>query len=106
VVDLGTNGAITVLFPTPADEPVVRAGQELRLPSEAARALYTPDPPYQAGEPLGTGVVRAFVTPRPLILPETATGAVSADAFLRALREATGTQPWGTAALTYRITAP
>lgn len=106
VVDVGTNGVIGVLYPTPADEPKVRGGEELRLPSEAARALYVPETPYQAAAPVGTGVVRAFVTPRPLVFSKTAAGAVSADALLRALCEATGTQPWATAALRYRITDP
>jgi hypothetical protein len=106
VVDLGTDGAISVLYPMlPADEAAVRAGEEVRLPSEAASAMMAPQPAYQAGEPAGTGVVRVFVTPRPLALAEV-TGTLSADAVLRALRDATGggTEPWGTATLTYRIT--
>jgi len=104
VVDLGTDGVMGVLYPTPADEAEVQAGTEVRLPTQGARRLYAPQPPYMAAEPTGTGVVRAFVTPRPMQLPGAADGPISADALLRALREATSSnEPWATATLTYHI---
>lgn len=104
VVDLGTNGVMGVLYPTPADEAQVAAGREIRLPTPAARTLFAPQTPYITAEPTGTGIVRAFVTPRPMQLPDASSGPVSADALLRALREATsGNEPWATATLTYQI---
>jgi hypothetical protein len=105
LVDLGTDGTISVLYPLSSkDSAWVEAGQELILPSAAARAQFAPDPPYKASPPTGAGAVRAFITARPLMLPSPTSGPISADAFLRALRDtAVGGEAWATAVLYYRI---
>jgi hypothetical protein len=61
LVDLGTDGTVAVLLPN----------AEMRsVPVRAGRALRYPDPDgalaFVAQEPVGTGLVRAFVTERPL----------------------------------------
>lgn len=105
VVDLGTDAQIQVLYPLPREGVgQVGAGQEVTLPSAALIAAAAPDRPYPASPPTGVGMVRAFVTPRPLVLPDPAEGPVSADVLLTALREAiSGGEPWSTVALSYRI---
>ena len=105
LVDLGTDGTLFVLFPfSPDDAAPLPAGRELLLPNAAARAQFAPDPPYKASPPTGAGMVRAFVTPRPLVLPDPASGSLSANALLKALQDATpGGEPWATAVLSYRI---
>jgi hypothetical protein len=104
VIDLGTNGALSVLYPLDAAAVFVGAQQEVRLPTTADRERVAPNPPYQAGEPTGAGAVRAFVTPRPLQLGA-GDDPLTADAVLRALQAASaGGEPWATAMLRYRIT--
>ena len=100
VIDLGTDGALSVLYPVDGGAAFVGAQQEVRLPTAADRERVAPNPPYRAGEPTGVGVVRAFVTARPLALGD----AVTADAVMRALQAASaGGEPWATAVLRYRI---
>jgi hypothetical protein len=102
VVDLGTDGTVGLLYPVLNDDPQIHAGQEVRLPGTALRTFFAPDPPYRATAPVGPGVVRAFVTPRLLRLPQDATP--SAAELLHALDEATaGPEPWSAAALGYRV---
>jgi hypothetical protein len=104
VIDLGTDGALSVLYPLDGPAAFVGAQQEVRLPTAVDRERVAPNPPYQAGEPTGAGVVRAFVTPRPLQLGA-GDGTLTADAVLRALQGASaGGEPWATAILRYRIT--
>jgi hypothetical protein len=103
VIDLGTDGALTVLYPVDGTGAFVAADQEVRLPTTADRERAAPSPPYQASEPIGSGVVRAFVTPRPLALGS-GDAALTADAVTRALQAASaGGEPWSTALLRYRI---
>ncbi|HEX2208581.1 MAG TPA: DUF4384 domain-containing protein [Longimicrobium sp.] len=100
LLDLGTDGTITVLYPLEGDAPHLPPGQLVTVPDPEARE------PLMAAEPFGRGVVRAFVTPRPLGL----TGnTVPAETVLRALRAATTDPatgrplPWATALLEYHI---
>ncbi|HKP77202.1 MAG TPA: DUF4384 domain-containing protein, partial [Longimicrobiaceae bacterium] len=69
VVDLGTDGTLGVLFPVLDDNALIRAGQELILPTREARSFFAPLPPYRATAPTGVGLVRAFVTPSRVVLP-------------------------------------
>lgn len=101
VMDLGTDGAVTVLFPTEVDDARLVSGRPVFIPAGAE--------PFFVEEPTGRGAVRAFVTPRPLVLTTDAMGGVPAESVLRALREATTDPstgrplPWGAAVLAYRI---
>lgn len=109
LVDLGTDGTVVVLFPAEVDDPRVRELHSVIIPSAELRAQFAPDPPYQAAEPFGRGAVRAFVTPRPLRVTARDDGSVSAEAVLRALRDATTDPatgralPWATTLLEYRV---
>jgi hypothetical protein len=109
LLDLGTDGTVAVLFPTDLDEPRMRLGEVVLIPSAQVRARFAPDPPYQAAQPFGRGAVRAFVTPRPLVVTAAADGSVPAELVVRALREATTdpvtgrTLPWATALLEYHV---
>jgi hypothetical protein len=103
LVDLGTDGTVTVLYPIDADEPRVSTGVPVLVPDPELRE------PLVAAEPFGRGVVRAFVTPRPLVVTPTESGGVPAEVVLRALRDATTDPasgralPWATATLEYHI---
>ncbi|HYR12289.1 MAG TPA: DUF4384 domain-containing protein [Longimicrobium sp.] len=109
LVDLGTDGTVVVLYPSEVDDPRVPPMHPVHVPSAELRARFAPDPPYQAAEPYGRGVVRAFVTPRPLTVTVRADGSVPAEAVLRALRDATTEPatgraiPWATAVAEYRV---
>jgi len=89
LVDLGTDGQVTILFPN-AFEPSMRveAGQEVVFPS--------PEMDFEivAKEPFGRGMVRAFLTSEPLDLPQdgdfTSGGLLLADRISTALRLAVG----------------
>lgn len=111
LVDLGTDGTVTVLFPNPYESDTeVRAGQTITFPSASM------DFEIQAQPPVGRGMVRAFVTPAPLDLDlseeEFTSGDVAmADRVVRALFEAAGSEgtavaldTWGTSVLVYDIT--
>ncbi len=64
LVDLGTDGTVTVLFPNPYDrDNRVRAGQEIVFPTESMESEIRVQPPA------GRGMVRAFLTPEPLDIP-------------------------------------
>jgi hypothetical protein len=110
LVDLGTDGTVTVLIPN-ADfpSPRLRAGASLTYPTE--RDLY-----FIAQPPVGSGLVRAFVTERPLevsIPPgEVAAqgGRELAERLGIALAAAAGDlegavrlDTWGTASIVYEI---
>ena len=111
LVDLGTDGSVTVLFPNPYEpDNRVSAGQTISFPS--ARMDFE----IVAQPPAGRGMVRAFITPEPLDLPSSedfTTGDVMfANQIAEALMNAAGRRPngavdlsnWGTAALVYDIT--
>jgi hypothetical protein len=110
VIDLGTDGTLIVLFPVMNDDPRIRAGGEVLLPSRAVRSYFAPEAPYRATAPTGLGLVRAFVTQQPLALPSPGSGSLDAGAVLRALRTAIGepvsimqSPTWSTALLTYHV---
>jgi Caspase domain/Domain of unknown function (DUF4384) len=110
LVDLGTDGTVTVLIPNEdyASMPV-RAGRKLTYPEE--KGVF-----FQALPPAGGGLVRAFVTPEPLNIPippgaPAATGGEKlAEQVASALTGVVGTvdgavrlDSWGTASLVYDI---
>ena len=114
VVDLGTDDKVTVLFPNAFHrDNRIQANAEFTFPTDAM------DFEFQAQEPAGRGMVRAFLTPAPLDLPTDAQGFVTgdvplADRIAAAVRTAAGTvagtsdairlDSWGTASLVYDIT--
>jgi Caspase domain/Domain of unknown function (DUF4384) len=110
LVDLGTDGTVTVLLPNEdhAQMPV-KAGRRLTYPEE--KGVY-----FQALPPAGSGLVRAFVTPEPLTIPipqgqPAATGGEElAEQVADALTGAAGSldgavrlDSWGTASIVYDI---
>ena len=110
LVDLGTDGTVAMLIPN-ADDPSmrIRAGERLQYPSG--------DLAFQALEPAGTGMVRAFLTREPLDVEIPAGelyalgGADFAEEIADALRRAAGSDggavrldTWGTASVVYEIT--
>jgi hypothetical protein len=111
VVDLGTNGTVTVLFPSELDRGnLVREGQVVTIPTAAMREG---DQVIAASEPVGRGIVRAFLTPQPLEIATPAGEAVQAEAVIQALRAAIATAGsgsretaslWTTSVLHYEIT--
>lgn len=109
LVDLGTDGTVTQLFPN-AWQPATRieAGRPLVFPTAEM------DFELQVLPPAGWGMVRAFVTPTPLELPDAEDFAQGderlAAAIVSAVLEAAGTieeaarlDGWATVALPYRI---
>jgi hypothetical protein len=105
IVDLGTDGTVTVLYPQKDQDNAVKAGQAVRLP---------PTGSYYAQTPLGRGIVRAFVTKRPMNIKWSGDGATDAATVATALRTAAGAaspsagipvDTWSTAALVYTIAA-
>ena len=109
VVDLGTDGTVSVLYPNESErDGRVHAGQQIVLPTPAMDVEFTATPPA------GRGIVRAIVTERPLALPTTE-GVTQAEAVERAIRAAAGTSPlqnsdavpvntWTTASMVYTVT--
>lgn len=110
LVDLGTDGTVAVLLPN-ADDPSmrVRAGQRLDYPGG--------DLAFQALEPVGGGMVRAFVTDEPLEISiegdavYASGGAAFATEITELLKNAAGRDgaairldSWGTASVVYEIT--
>ncbi len=110
LVDLGTDGTVALLLPN-ADDPSmrVRAGRTLRYPGD--------DLVFQALEPVGGGMVRAFLTAEPLDVEIPAGevyargGAELAEEIAAALRRAAGMDgeavrlgTWGTSSVVYEIT--
>ena len=110
LVDLGTNGTVAMLMPNADVTSVpIRAGQRLEFPGE--------DQAFEVLPPVGSGMVRAFVTPEPLdiAIPVgelfASGGAEFAARLGDALRRAAGVdgdavrlQSWGTASVVYEIT--
>lgn len=110
LVDIGTDGTVAMLLPN-ADNPSlrVRAGQSVDFPG--------PDLTIQAMEPVGGGMVRAFLTSEPLdiSIPSGEVYAAGgedfaaeiADALMRAAGRdgaAVRLDSWGTASVVYEIT--
>jgi hypothetical protein len=116
IVDLSTDGKVTVLFPNQYERNnFVRAGEEVMVPTSSMNF------DLLASEPLGRGIVRAFVTAHPMQIPFAATDgfgqgqASQADAVTAALRRAAGEPPlpssdviplhnWASASVIYEIT--
>lgn len=119
LVDLGTAGDVTVLFPNPTvPDRKVAAGETVDFPTAGMRReglIIAAEPPA------GRGMVRAIVTPRPLGLELTEEGLLAGDALLaeeiaRALKTSVrgaaddgpgeGAVPlegWSTASVNYEI---
>jgi len=111
LVDLGTDGTVAMLLPN-ADDPSmrIRAGQRLEYPGS--------DLVFQALEPAGGGLVRAFLTEEPLDIELASSqdvyragGADFAGEITAALKRAAGLDgdavrlnSWGTASVVYEIT--
>jgi hypothetical protein len=110
IVDMDPAGKVTVVYPNAYQKDSrVAAGQEVVLPSPEMPFSFT------AEEPAGRGVVRAFVTERPLALDFEEGGPSRAAAVVEALRAAVGARPqgeggavpllaWSTASVVYDIT--
>jgi len=113
LVDLGTDGTVTVLFPNEFDrENRVRAGQRFAFPTASMGFEIEVQPPA------GRGMVRLFVTAQPLDLPvsegffQGRTDA--AERVSAALQQAVGAIPgapgavrldgWATTSLVYDVT--
>ncbi len=111
LVDLGTDGTVAMLLPNRETPTVrVRAGQRVSYPEPGGDLMFT------ALEPVGTGLVRAFVTPAPLGIPIPAGeeyafgGEELAGQIAAALATAAGRMDgavrldsWGSASIVYEI---
>jgi hypothetical protein len=111
LVDLGTDGTVAVLLPNAETRQVrVSASQQLNFPEPGGALTFT------ALEPAGTGLVRAFVTERPLEIAIPAGeeyafgGEELAGRIGAALRSVAGQlegavrlDSWGTASVVYDI---
>lgn len=72
LLDLGTSGSVTVLYPNPFDElGRIAAGTWVEVPGPGAR--------FTVEGPIGVGAVRAIVTDRPLLLGRQPGTFLSAD---------------------------
>jgi hypothetical protein len=108
IVDLDPAGKVTVVYPNAFERGGrVTAGQEVVIPSPDAGFQFTVE------EPAGRGVVRAFVTDRPLELDFEQGDLSRAEAVAAALRKALGVtaadgplpvQGWATASVVYDFT--
>jgi hypothetical protein len=111
LVDLGTDGTVAVLLPNAETRSVpVTAGRALTYPAPGGALMFT------AIEPTGTGLVRAFVTERPLEITipagaEYASGGEELASRIGAalssvagqLEGAVRLDTWGTASVVYEI---
>ena len=103
IVDLGTDGKVVVIYPSDAGQNNrIKAGEEFVLP--------TGDITFEAQLPSGRGIVRAFVTERPLGLAFSEGSVTEAAQVGNALRKAIGATAaaipvdnWSTAAVVYTI---
>lgn len=115
LVDLGTDGTVTVIFPNAWEENnFVSAGQDVVLPSPA---MIRDDVVFEAQPPVGRGIVRAFLTRDPLPLSDLGQGVEAAAGVRAALRsvlaevpgvpaldgEAFPVESWATSAVLYEI---
>ena len=109
IVDIGTDGTVTVLFPNELD-------RENRLAAEEAFVLPTPtmNMEFRATPPAGRGIVRAFLTDRPLDLSLDGREDIG-RAVMSALAGAAGEAPlrgsdampvttWATRSIAYEVT--
>ena len=107
VVDLGTDGKVSVLFPLePGQDNRVSTDGTVVIPNAAMSES------FQAQAPIGRGLVRAFVTDKPLNLTFRAGGSQASQvaAALRAALEVSDASAplpvsnWATASIVYTIT--
>jgi len=110
IVDLGTDGSITVLFPNELDaDNRIASGENFVLPTPAMRME------FRATPPAGRGIVRAFLTERPLALSIDADEEDLGRAVMSALAGAVGESPvrgstalpvtnWATRSIAYEVT--
>lgn len=121
IVDLAPDGTVTVIFPNQlVSSNRILANRTMTIPTAEMNLQ------FRLIEPAGRGVVRAFVTERPLIMPfveeahaqgadlASTSDAVAAEHIWTALRNAAGRPPirgsdalpvhnWATTALMYEI---
>jgi hypothetical protein len=108
VVDLGTDGRVSVLFP-------LEAGQDNRVTTDRTIMIPTAamNESFQAQAPIGRGLVRAFVTDKPLNLTFRDGNGSQAAQVAAALRAALAVSDanapipvsnWATASIVYTIT--
>jgi len=109
LISVEPNGEVIVLYPNELDpENAIGAGEELIWPTQAMNAEVV------AQEPTGRGIVRAFVTERPIILPLSVGEAVQGQEIWDALKNAAGRAParnsdavpvenWATTAIVYEV---
>ncbi|MGD8280808.1 MAG: caspase family protein [Gemmatimonadota bacterium] len=110
LVDLGTDGTVTVLLPN-EDYPSLPIRPNLALTYPEEQGVY-----FVAQPPVGGGLVRAFITPQPIAIriPEGAPAAMGgvelAEDVTTALVDAVGEldgavrlDSWGTASIVYDI---
>jgi hypothetical protein len=111
LVDLGTDGTVAMLLPNAGTPSVrLRAGQRMTYPTPDGD-LY-----FEAQEPVGSGMVRAFLTTEPLdiAIPDGEQYAYGGEEFATlvatALVDVAGTDAgavvldtWGTASIVYEI---
>ncbi len=109
IVDVDPAGKVTVVYPNRFEpEGRVRAGEEVVIPSPGAGFA------FQVEEPTGRGVVRAFLTERPLALAFEQGDAARAEDVWEAVRRAAGAPAgraapvpvagWATASVVYDFT--
>jgi caspase domain-containing protein/uncharacterized protein DUF4384 len=112
LVDLGTDGTVTILFPNPYDrDNRVTGGEEITFPTASMASE------IQALPPAGRGMVRAFLTSVPLDIAVgedfTFGKGLLADQIAEAVKQAAGRVPgapdavkldsWGSASIVYEI---
>ena len=109
IVDVDAAGKVNVLFPRAEIGTAnrIRAGQEILIPDASAGGT------FEMAPPVGRGIVRAFVTERPLSIPFQEADAPQAELIAKALREAVGAgatsstsvpvSNWSTASIAYEI---
>ncbi len=109
LVDVEPDGKVVVLYPNQLDQDNrIQAGQEVVWPTPAMRAVVQTEPPT------GRGIVRAFVTERPMFVPLSVGKAVDGRDIWQALRGAAGRPPfdgsdalpvrsWATRAIPYEV---
>jgi hypothetical protein len=112
LVDLGTDGTVTVLFPNPFDrDNRVRGGQRITFPTASMESE------IQAMPPSGRGMVRAFLTPEPLgiavgddftfgetlLADQIARAVMQAAGLVEGSSEAVKLDSWGSASVIYEI---
>lgn len=108
LVDLGTDGTVTVLYPNEwEDLGRLEPGRVARVPEGSAKFELVPPP--------GSGLVRAILTPEPLGIVYTENGYATSDdgatlaARIRALLEGGtgsdqgGARAWATSAVVYEV---